>query len=139
MLYEPGGTEHGFRLPHAPIQASSLPDKVSLETPSSTPKKPVRSSRTLATRDLRKVLIITAEQTPHGADEFELCGLTKEEATLVDGTHGHRGTGQVRVTVSWLPCVCGIRVIVDAVIGKVIGVHIAGSVLHDGIVDVRKT
>jgi flavin reductase (DIM6/NTAB) family NADH-FMN oxidoreductase RutF len=38
----------------------------------------------LATWDLREAVNITAQQTPYGTDEFELCSITKEQATLVD-------------------------------------------------------
>lgn len=38
----------------------------------------------LATWDLREAVNISAEQTPYGTDEFELCNITKEQATIVD-------------------------------------------------------
>ncbi|KFZ24126.1 hypothetical protein V502_01405 [Pseudogymnoascus sp. VKM F-4520 (FW-2644)] len=95
----------------------------------------------LATWDLREAVNITAEQTPYGIDEFELCGVTKEQATLVD-------VPMIKESPVKFECAYHTTVrlpgnppmgTVDIVIGKVIGVHIADGVLTDGLLDIKKT
>ncbi|PYH86227.1 hypothetical protein BO82DRAFT_418622 [Aspergillus uvarum CBS 121591] len=95
----------------------------------------------LATWDLREAVNITAEQTPYGTDEFELCKITKEQATLVD-------VPMIKESPVKFECEYHTTVrlpgnppmgTVDIVIGKVIGVHIADSVLTDGLLDIKKT
>ncbi|RAK98750.1 flavin reductase family protein [Aspergillus ibericus CBS 121593] len=95
----------------------------------------------LATWNLREAVNISAEQTPYGTDEFELCGLAKEQATLMD-------VPTVKESPVKFECEYHTTVrlpgnppmgTVDIVIGKVIGVHIADGVLTDGLLDVRKT
>lgn len=96
----------------------------------------------LATWDLREAVNITAEQTPYGTDEFDLCGnISKEQATLVDAP-------MIRESPVKFECQYHTTIrlpgnppmgTVDIVIGKVIGVHIADDVLTDGILDIKKT
>ncbi|GMG38593.1 unnamed protein product [Aspergillus oryzae] len=95
----------------------------------------------LATWDLREAVNISAEQTPYGTDEFELCNITKEQATIVD-------VPMVKESPVKFECEYHTTVrppgnppmgTVDIVIGKVIGVHIADEVLTDGLLDIKKT
>ncbi|KAJ5641333.1 hypothetical protein N7490_005333 [Penicillium lividum] len=95
----------------------------------------------LATWDLREAVNITAEQTPYGTDEFELCKVTKEQAKLMD-------VPMIKESPVKFECEYHTTVrlpgnppmgTVDIVIGKVVGVHIADSVLTDGILDIKKT
>lgn len=95
----------------------------------------------LATYALRDAVNITAEQFPHGIDEFEVAGLQKEKSRLSD-------LPLVKESPVKFECEyhSTIRLpgnppmgTVDVIIGKVLAVHIADEVLTDGILDVRKT
>ncbi|KAI9375541.1 hypothetical protein BJX61DRAFT_531500 [Aspergillus egyptiacus] len=95
----------------------------------------------LATYPLRHAVNITAEQVPHGVDEFERAGLTKESATLMD-------VEMVKESPVKFECVyhSTIRLpgnppmgTVDVIIGRVVGVHVDEGVICDGRIDVRRT
>jgi len=95
----------------------------------------------LATWDLREQVNITAEQFPHGVDEFERAKLTKEKATLMNVPMVKESPVKFEceyhstIRMPGNPPVGAI----DLVIGRVVAVHIDDSVLIDGILDVKKT
>ncbi|KAI8938119.1 hypothetical protein NX059_005786 [Plenodomus lindquistii] len=112
----------------------------------------------LATYALREAVNKTAEQVPHGVDEFGVAGLEKEDSLVVGvgvgvGGGGGGGKGKVKVPMvkdSPIKFECEyystLRLpgnppmgAVDVVIGKVVGIHIDEGVLTDGRVDVKKT
>lgn len=93
----------------------------------------------MATWDLREAVNLTSIAAPHGEDEFELAGLTKEKSELV---------APPRVKESPIHLECKLVKAVDlpaedggsntVIFGEVIGIHIDDSVLSDGIVDIHK-
>lgn len=95
----------------------------------------------LATYALREAVNVTAQQLPHGIDEFQIAGLEKEKASLSD-------IPMVKDSPVKFECEyhSTIRLpgnppmgTVDIIIGKVVAVHIKDEVLTDGILDVKKT
>lgn len=95
----------------------------------------------LATWDLRQAVNISAEQVPHGTDEFERAGLVKENANLMDVPMVKDSPVKFECkyhSTLRLPANAPMGT-VDVVIGKVVGLHVDDSVLTDGKVDVRKT
>lgn len=95
----------------------------------------------LATWDLRSQVNITAEQFPHGVDEFERAELTKEKATLMDVPMVKESPVKFECEYHSTLRLPGNPPMgsVDIVIGKVVAVHIDDNVLTDGILDVKKT
>ncbi|KAK3329136.1 hypothetical protein B0H66DRAFT_467076 [Apodospora peruviana] len=99
----------------------------------------------LATWDLREAVNITAEQVPHGVDEFERAGLEKEFSQVTERVR----VPMVKASPVKFECVyhTTLRVpgtpplgMADVVIGRVVGVHIADWALSaDGKLDVKKT
>lgn len=94
----------------------------------------------MATWDLREAVNITSVAAPHGEDEFELAGLTKEPAEMV---------APPRVKESPVHFECKLVKVVDlpasqdggsnsVIFGEVVGVHIDDSVIVDGLVDIAK-
>lgn len=92
----------------------------------------------MATWDLREAVNISAEELPHGFDEFERAGLGKVEAQRV---------AAARVSGSPVAFECrylqtlrlpgnGTMGTVDVVFGQVIGVHIDDAALTDGKIDI---
>lgn len=93
----------------------------------------------MATWDLREAVNISAEELPHGMDEFERAGLVKEEAERV---------AAARVAASPIAFECrylqtlrlpgnGMMGTVDVVFGQVIGIHIADRAFNsEGRIDV---
>lgn len=118
------------------------------QTPQNTRKDTVKNAEktghfvwNLATYPLREAVNITAEQVPHGTDEFERAGLTKQKGDKVD-------VDMVAESPVKFECVyhSTLRLpgnppmgTVDVIIGRVVGVHIAEWALTDGILDVGKT
>ncbi|BCS30474.1 flavin reductase family protein [Aspergillus puulaauensis] len=95
----------------------------------------------LATYPLRHAVNITAEQVPYGVDEFTRANLTKEPASKVNCPMVAESPVKFECeyhTTIRLPGNPPMGT-VDVIIGRVVGVHIAESVLTDGILDVRKT
>ncbi|GAA6020327.1 hypothetical protein JCM10207_003229 [Rhodosporidiobolus poonsookiae] len=95
----------------------------------------------LATYDLRDAVNLTSEQVPYGQDEFVLAGLTKQQGELVKPPMVRESPVKFECkyhTTLRLPG-NGPMGSHDIVIGQVIGIHIADSVLTDGLVDVAKT
>ncbi|KAF2085124.1 hypothetical protein K490DRAFT_47374 [Saccharata proteae CBS 121410] len=96
----------------------------------------------LATYDLRHAVNISAEQVPHGVDEFERAGLEKEWSRVVEGVP------MVKASPVKFECEYHSTVrlpgnppmgTVDVIIAKVVAVHVADWALTDGILDVKKT
>lgn len=94
----------------------------------------------MATWDLREAVNISSVAAPHGEDEFELAGLTKEPSELV---------APPRIKESPVHFECKLVKVVDlptsqeggsntVIFGEVIGVHISDAVLVDGLVDIGK-
>lgn len=95
----------------------------------------------LATYDLREAVNITAEQVPHGVDEFDRAGLEKEKAKLTDIPMVKASPVKFECeyyTTIRLPGQ-GAMGSASIVIGKVLAIHIDEDVLTDGILDIRKT
>ncbi|PYI07402.1 hypothetical protein BO78DRAFT_366915 [Aspergillus sclerotiicarbonarius CBS 121057] len=97
----------------------------------------------LATYPLREAMNITAQQFPHGVDEFEKAGLTKEPSTVLPVS-----VPMVKESPVRFECVYHSTMrlpgnppmgTVDVVVGRVVGVHVDDGVITDGILDVRKT
>ncbi|KAF4548891.1 Hypothetical protein D9617_24g016040 [Elsinoe fawcettii] len=95
----------------------------------------------LATWDLREAVNITAEQLPHGEDEFERAGLEKEKAQLTDIPMVKRSPVKFECEYHSTIRIPGNPPMgtVDIIIGKVVAIHIADDALTDGILDVSKT
>ncbi|KAF2218596.1 hypothetical protein BDZ85DRAFT_80013 [Elsinoe ampelina] len=95
----------------------------------------------LATWDLREAVNITAEQLPHGDDEFERAGLEKEKANLTDIPMVKRSPVKFECEYHSTIRIPGNPPMgtVDIIIGKVVAVHIADDALTDGMLDVTKT
>jgi len=105
----------------------------------------------LATWDLREAVNTTAQQFPHGEDEFERAGLEKEFSRVISvpGREGGRiPVPMVKDSPVKFECVyyTTLRLpgnppvgTADVVIGRVVGVHIADWALTDGKLDVKKT
>lgn len=104
----------------------------------------------LATYALKDAVNATSEQTPPEVDEFEKAGLEKEDSSLttvlVKGIQAK--VPMVKASPIKFECThyTTLRLpgnppmgAVDVVIGRVIGIHIAESVLTDGKIDVSKT
>lgn len=94
----------------------------------------------LATWALRDAVNATSASAPGGVDEFELAGLTKEPARIVQPP---------RVAESPVHLECALTTIVElptpdpedpntVVFGEVVGIHIADEVIVSGRVDVLK-
>lgn len=94
----------------------------------------------LATWTLRQAVNLSSVPAPRGTDEFEVAGLEKAASRLV---------GPPRVAASPVNFECRLVQIVDLltdesgdlnhlVIGQVIGIHIADSVIIDGRVDIHR-
>lgn len=95
----------------------------------------------LATWDLREAVNISAEQVPHGTDEFERAGLEKENANLMDVPMVKDSPVKFECeyhSTLRLPANAPMGT-VDVVIGKVVGLHVDDRALTDGKIDVRKT
>lgn len=93
----------------------------------------------MATWNLREAVNRTSVAAPHGNDEFDLAGMTKESSELVSPP---------RIKESPIHLECKLVKAVDlpaaeggsntVIFGEVIGIHIDDSVLTDGIVDIHK-
>ncbi|KAK1751466.1 hypothetical protein QBC47DRAFT_351634 [Echria macrotheca] len=101
----------------------------------------------LATYDLREAVNITAQQVPHGVDEFALASLAKEFSAHLPGD-GTNPVPMVKDSPVKFECVhhSTLRLpgaselgTVDVVIGRVVAVHISDWALTGGRLDVRKT
>lgn len=93
----------------------------------------------MATWNLREAVNVTAEELPHGIDEFERAGLTKAEARQIDAPMV--ADSPVRFECEYLQTLRlpggGKMGTVDVVFGRVIGVHIADeAITADGKVDI---
>ncbi|KAL2017771.1 hypothetical protein VTK56DRAFT_1689 [Thermocarpiscus australiensis] len=124
------------------------------QTPQSTRKDTVRNIEAtgkfawnLATYPLRHAVSTTAQQLPHGEDEFVHAKLEKEFTSLLPGDETNP-VPMVKASPIKFECVhhSTLRLpgngpigTVDVVIGRVVGVHIAEWALTEGKVDVRKT
>lgn len=95
----------------------------------------------LATYALREAVNTTAQQLPPGIDEFEIAGLEKEKATLMDIPMVKESPVKFECEYHSTLRLPGNPPMgtVDIIIGKVVAVHIKDEVLTDGILDVRKT
>lgn len=95
----------------------------------------------LATWDLREAVNISAQQLPHGVDEFETAYVTKEPATLMDVPMVQKSPVKFECEYFSTLRLPGSPPMgtVDVVIGKVLAIHIKDEVLRDGILDIRKT
>ena len=95
----------------------------------------------LATWDLREAVNVSAEQFPHGVDEFELAGLEKETARLTQIPMVKRSPVKFECEYHSTVRLPGNPPMgtVDIIICKVLEVHIADEALTDGMLDVRKT
>lgn len=95
----------------------------------------------LATYALREAVNITAQQLPPGIDEFEIAGLEKEKATLMDIPMVKESPVKFECEYHSTLRLPGNPPMgtVDIIIGKVVAVHIKDEVLTDGILDVSKT
>jgi len=95
----------------------------------------------LATWDLRNAVNISAQQVPHGVDEFTLAELTKEPAHTMDVPMVAESPVKFECEYHSTVRLPGNPPMgtVDVVIGRVVAVHIRDEVLTDGLLDVRKT
>lgn len=95
----------------------------------------------LATWDLRNAVNISAQQVPHGVDEFTLAELTKEPALTMDVPMVAESPVKFECEYHSTVRLPGNPPMgtVDVVIGRVVAVHIRDEVLTDGLLDVRKT
>lgn len=95
----------------------------------------------LATWDLREAVNISAQQLPHGVDEFETAQVTKEPATLMDVPMVQESPVKFECEYFSTLRLPGSPPMgtVDVVIGKVLAIHIKDEVLTDGLLDIRKT
>ena len=95
----------------------------------------------LVTWDLREAMNITSAECPADINEFELAGLTMEEAQLVEAP---------RVKESPVHFECELVQTIPTksrdgqapnviVLGEVVGIHIDESVIQDGMIDYTKT
>ena len=95
----------------------------------------------MATWDLRDAVNLSAQELPHGTDEFEVAGLEKVEALRISAPRV--ATSPVAFECQYLQTVRlpgnGTMGTVDVVFGKVLAVHIADSALtEDGRIDVLR-
>lgn len=95
----------------------------------------------LTTYPLREAMNITAQQFPHGVDEFEKAGLQKEKAVLSDVPMVKQSPVRFECSYHTTVRLPGNPPMgtVDIIIGKVEAIHIAEEVLTDGKIDVQKT
>ncbi|ORY70273.1 uncharacterized protein BCR38DRAFT_455095 [Pseudomassariella vexata] len=95
----------------------------------------------LATWDLRNEVNTTAEQFPHGIDEFKQAGLEKEKGRLSDVPMVKRSPVKFECKYHSTIRLPGDSPMgtVDVVIGRVEAVHIADEVLTEGRLDIGKT
>ena len=95
----------------------------------------------MATYDLRDAVNISAEELPHGVDEFERAGLEKAPSTIVKPMRVARSPIQfecVYLNTLRFPGVPPMGT-ADVVFGRVVAVHIADEVIDvNGMVDVLK-
>lgn len=95
----------------------------------------------MATYDLREAVNISAEELPHGVDEFERAGLEKAPSRIVKPMRVARSPIQfecVYLNTLRFPGVPPIGT-ADVVFGRVVAVHIADEVIDvNGMVDVLK-
>lgn len=94
----------------------------------------------LATYDLRDAVNVTAEQVPHGVDEFERAGMHKVQGEVVacpmvaESPIRFECEYHSTLRLPGNPPMGSVSV----VIGRVVGVHISEDVLTDGKVDLGK-
>jgi flavin reductase (DIM6/NTAB) family NADH-FMN oxidoreductase RutF len=95
----------------------------------------------MATYDLREAVNISAEELPHGVDEFERAGLEKAPSRIVKPMRVARSPIQfecVYLNTLRFPGVPPMGT-ADVVFGRVVAVHIADEVIDiNGMVDVMK-
>lgn len=95
----------------------------------------------MATHDLREAVNISAEELPHGVDEFERAGLEKAPSRIVKPMRVARSPIQfecVYLNTLRFPGVPPMGT-ADVVFGRVVAVHIADEVIDiNGMVDVLK-
>lgn len=94
----------------------------------------------MATWSLREAVNLSSVAAPHGVDEFDVAGLTKEPAEMV---------APPRVKESPIHLECKLVKVVDlpasqeggsntVVFGEVVGIHISDAVIDNGMIDIHK-
>ncbi|PQE17222.1 FMN-binding split barrel protein [Rutstroemia sp. NJR-2017a BVV2] len=96
----------------------------------------------ICTWDLRHAMNVTSEQLPYGTDEFQSAGLEKVMTNTLKHPVPMVANSPIRFECTYYTT---LRLpgnppmgTVDVIIGRVVGVHIADSVLTDGLIDLKK-
>lgn len=95
----------------------------------------------LATRELAEAMNETSASLPHGEDEFAFAGLTKAESTLVKVPRVAQSPVNFECRLSQCIQLTGADgTAIDSwlVLGEVVGIHIAQSLLEEGIYQTAK-